>query len=109
MAKPRVSEVVRDVYIVTIGRGALSTNVYQIRSGSSWTLVDAGWFGCEKKIRAAAESVFGPGARPASMVLTHLHTDHSGSAARLADCATALRPACTPNVCAFSQTAPRLA
>ena len=85
MAKPRVSEVVRDVYIVTIGRGALSTNVYLIRSGSSWTLVDAGWFGCEKKIRAAAESVFGPGARPASMVLTHLHPDHSGGAARLAE------------------------
>jgi glyoxylase-like metal-dependent hydrolase (beta-lactamase superfamily II) len=84
MPKPRVSEVVRDLYAVTIGRGAVSTNVYLIRSGSSWTLVDAGWFGSEKKITAAAASVFGSGARPASMVLTHLHPDHSGAIARLA-------------------------
>jgi deazaflavin-dependent oxidoreductase (nitroreductase family) len=85
MANPRVSEVVSDVYIVPIGRGAFSTNVYLIRSGSSWTLVDAGWFGSEKKIRGAAESVFGPRARPASMVLTHLHPDHSGAIRRLAE------------------------
>jgi hypothetical protein len=85
MAKPRVLKVVRDVYAVTIGRGALSTNVYMIRSGSSWTLVDAGWLGSDKKIRAAAESVFGPETRPTSMVLTHLHPDHSGATARLAE------------------------
>ena len=85
MAKPRVLKVVRDVYAVTIGRGALSTNVYLIRSGSSWTLVDAGWLGSDKKIRAAAESVFGPETRPTSMVLTHLHPDHSGATARLAE------------------------
>jgi glyoxylase-like metal-dependent hydrolase (beta-lactamase superfamily II) len=86
MAKPRVSEVVSDVYVVRIGRGALSTNVYLIGSRSSfWTLVDAGWVGSEKKITAAAESVFGPGARPASMVLTHLHPDHSGATAQLAE------------------------
>jgi glyoxylase-like metal-dependent hydrolase (beta-lactamase superfamily II) len=85
MANPRVSEVVSDVYIVPIGRGAFSTNVYLIRSGSSWTLVDAGWFGSEKKIGAAAESVFVPRARPASMVLTHLHLDHSGATRRLAE------------------------
>ena len=85
MAKPRVSEAARDVYALTIGRGALSTNVYMIRSGSSWILVDAGWFGSEKKIRAAAESVFGPDTRPTSMLLTHLHPDHSGATAALAE------------------------
>ena len=86
MAKPRVSEFVSDVYGLVIGRGPLSTNVYLIRSGSSWTLVDAGWPGSEEKmIVAAAESVFGPGARPASMVLTHLHPDHSGATPRLAE------------------------
>ena len=53
MAKPAVSEVAGDVHVVTIGRGALSTNVYLIRSESSWTLVDGGWFGSEKTIRAA--------------------------------------------------------
>jgi deazaflavin-dependent oxidoreductase (nitroreductase family) len=85
MAKPRVLEVVSDVYLVSIGRGAFSTNVYLIRSESSWTLVDAGWYGSEKKILATAESVFGPGARPASMVLTHLHPDHSGATRRLVE------------------------
>ena len=53
MAKPAVSEVAGDVHVVTIGRGALSTNVYLIRSESSGTLVDGGWFGSEKTIRAA--------------------------------------------------------
>jgi hypothetical protein len=57
MANPRVSEFVSDVYVVVTGRGALSTNVYLIRSGSSWSLVDTGWPGSEKTIRAAAESV----------------------------------------------------
>src|SRR4029450_504406 len=52
---------------------------------SSCTLVDAGWYGSEKKILATAESVFGPGARPASMVLTHLHPDHSGATRRLVE------------------------
>ena len=80
MAKPRVSKCASDVYAVVIGRGALSTNVYLVRSGSSWTLVDAGWSGSEERVIAAAESIFGPGARPASMVLTHLHPDHSGAA-----------------------------
>ncbi len=67
-----------DVYAVVTGPGSFSSNAYLIRSGSSWTLVDAGWAGSDKKIIAAAESVFGPGARPESMVLTHLHPDHSG-------------------------------
>jgi hypothetical protein len=58
MAKTKISEVVRDVYLVTIGRGALSTNAYLIRSGSSWTLVDAGWFASAQEIKAAAEFVF---------------------------------------------------
>jgi glyoxylase-like metal-dependent hydrolase (beta-lactamase superfamily II) len=51
----------------------------------SWALVDAGWSGSEQTIQAAAESVFGPGARPASVLLTHLHPDHSGSIRRLAE------------------------
>ena len=86
MAKPRVSEVASGVYAVVMGRGALSSNVYLIRFGPSWTLVDAGWSGNdERTIAAAAESVFGSGTRPASMVLTHLHPDHSGATGRLAE------------------------
>ena len=36
-------------------------------------------------IREAAEARFGPGARPASIVLTHGHGDHAGNARDLAD------------------------
>jgi glyoxylase-like metal-dependent hydrolase (beta-lactamase superfamily II) len=85
MAKPRVTICASDVYAVVIGRRTVSTNVYLIGSKSSWTLVDAGWPGSEGKIVAAAESVFGPGARPASMMLTHLHPDHSGATRQLAE------------------------
>src|SRR3974377_1022549 len=35
-------------------------------------------------MRAAAESVFGGGARPGAIVLTHIHPDHAGSALELA-------------------------
>ena len=39
---------------------------------------------CGQLIRSAAESLFGPGARPAAILLTHIHPDHSGSALELA-------------------------
>ena len=35
-------------------------------------------------IAAAAESLFGAGTRPAAILLTHIHPDHSGSALELA-------------------------
>ena len=85
MAIPRVSKILSDVYVVAAGRGALSSNVYLIRSDASWTLVDAGWSGSEERIVAAAEAVFGPGVPLASMVLTHLHPDHSGATRQLAE------------------------
>lgn len=47
--------------------------------------MDAGWSGSEQKIQAAADSVFGLGARPESMLLTHLHPDHSGTTRQLAE------------------------
>jgi glyoxylase-like metal-dependent hydrolase (beta-lactamase superfamily II) len=85
MGNLKLSELATGEYAVTLGRGAVSTNVYLVRSGSSWALVDAGWSGSEQTIQAAAESLFGPGARPASMLLTHLHPDHAGSIRRLAE------------------------
>ena len=47
-------------------------------------LIDTAWPGRGRLIKAAAESVFGAGARPAAIVLTHIHPDHSGSALALA-------------------------
>jgi glyoxylase-like metal-dependent hydrolase (beta-lactamase superfamily II) len=81
----RASEIASNVYVLKMGRGPLSSNVYLVRSESSWALVDAGWSGSEQKIQAAADSVFGPGARPESMLLTHLHPEHSGATRQLAE------------------------
>jgi glyoxylase-like metal-dependent hydrolase (beta-lactamase superfamily II) len=44
-----------------------------------WILVDAGLAGAASRIVRAAESIFGFGATPAAIVLTHGHFDHVGS------------------------------
>ena len=60
-------------------------NVYFVGDrGGPWLLVDTGVAWNADKIRTAAEKRFGPGARPAAIVLTHGHTDHAGSAFDLA-------------------------
>ena len=61
-------------------------NVYLVRSGDGWVLVDAAWPGQAARIRRAAESVYGARARPSAIVLTHLHPDHQGSALALSRC-----------------------
>ncbi|HXV92439.1 MAG TPA: MBL fold metallo-hydrolase [Pseudonocardia sp.] len=71
------------VHALTLGRGALASNVYFVRSGESWVLVDAGWPGSGQAIARVAESLFGAGVRPAGILATHLHPDHTGSAREL--------------------------
>jgi glyoxylase-like metal-dependent hydrolase (beta-lactamase superfamily II) len=44
-----------------------------------WILVDAGLAGATSRIVRAAETLFGPAAAPAAIVLTHGHFDHVGS------------------------------
>jgi len=44
-----------------------------------WILVDAGLPGSTSRIVRAAESLYGPDAAPAAIVLTHGHFDHVGS------------------------------
>jgi glyoxylase-like metal-dependent hydrolase (beta-lactamase superfamily II) len=51
----------------------------------SWVLIDAGLPGASSWILRAAEERFGPGARPASIVLTHGHFDHVGSLRALSE------------------------
>ena len=76
--------------------GRTQTNVYLVHSGSGWVLIDSGWASNGPAIRQAAESLFGSGARPTAILLTHAHPDHAGAALELAlgwDCPVYLHPA----------------
>ena len=81
---PRPDEIAPGVYWLATGRGLTRANVYLVRSGPAWVLIDTAWPRRGQVIKAAAESLFGPGTRPAAIVLTHIHPDHSGSALELA-------------------------
>lgn len=73
-----------DVHYLEVGKGLMRSNVYFVRSGPAWALVDTGSANCAAVIRRAAESLFGEGAPPAVILLTHGHRDHAGSARDLA-------------------------
>ena len=75
--------------------GAVAGNIYFVQSASSWVLIDTATAGQGGRIREAAEALFGASARPAAILLTHVHPDHSGSALELArawDCPVYLHP-----------------
>jgi glyoxylase-like metal-dependent hydrolase (beta-lactamase superfamily II) len=76
-------EIAPDVYCLG-PQGRTQTNVYFVRSGSSWALIDAGWAKDGPSIKQAAETVLGADTRPTSILLTHFHPDHAGSALQLA-------------------------
>jgi len=76
-------EIVPGVYWLPLGKGLRASNVYFVRSDSSWSLVDAGWAKDAPAIRCAAESLFGKDTPPASILLTHDHPDHAGAVREL--------------------------
>jgi glyoxylase-like metal-dependent hydrolase (beta-lactamase superfamily II) len=76
------AEIAEGVYWLSFG--ALAGNVYFVRSGSSWMLIDTAMANRGRSIQRAAEELFGAGARPGAILLTHVHPDHSGSALELA-------------------------
>jgi len=77
-------EIAPGVYCMELGKGISRSNVYFVRSGVSWVLIDAASANCGQLIRKTAESLFGANTRPASILLTHDHPDHAGSALELA-------------------------
>jgi glyoxylase-like metal-dependent hydrolase (beta-lactamase superfamily II) len=78
----QAKEIAAGVYWIATGR--LNTNVYFVRSGPAWVLIDAGWPNQGQLIKETAELLFGPNTRPATILITHLHPDHAGSARELA-------------------------
>ena len=77
---PAILEIARGVHWLPL-RGA---NVYFVRSGESWALIDAGFPGSGETSPRRPD---GCAARPAgreSIVITHGHPDHVGSAVGLA-------------------------
>ena len=57
----------------------LMVNVFLVRTGPSWVLVDAGLRGHARTIVSAAAEFVGPGKAPEAIILTHGHFDHIGS------------------------------
>ncbi len=77
-------EIAPGVYCLEVGKGITRSNVYFVRSGSSWALIDTASANCGRVIQEAAEVLFGANTRPAAILLTHNHPDHAGSTLELA-------------------------
>src|SRR5258708_5498029 len=77
-------EIAPGVYCLEVGKGITRSNVYFVRSGSSWVLIDTASAKCDLLIQEAAESLFGANTPPTAILLTHDHPDHAGSTLPLA-------------------------
>lgn len=69
------------------GRKELFVNFYMIQDEETgnWVLVDTGLKWSASSIKRMAAEIFGEGATPSAIVLTHGHFDHVGAVAALAD------------------------
>lgn len=92
-------EIAPGVYWLEMGKDISRSNVYFVRSGSSWVLIDAASAHCGQLIRKTAGSLFGANTPPASILLTHDHPDHTGSVRDLVimwECPVFVHPAELP-------------
>jgi glyoxylase-like metal-dependent hydrolase (beta-lactamase superfamily II) len=76
-------EIAPGVFYIEAGKGITRSNVYFVRSGSSWVLIDTASAHCGPVIQEAAESLFGAHTPPAAILLTHVYPDHAGSTLEL--------------------------
>jgi glyoxylase-like metal-dependent hydrolase (beta-lactamase superfamily II) len=62
-------------------------NMYMVKDEASgeWVLIDAGLKSSAPKIKKMAEALFGADTKPAAIILTHGHFDHTGSLIALAE------------------------
>ncbi|WP_423149647.1 MBL fold metallo-hydrolase [Rubrolithibacter danxiaensis] len=68
------------------GMKIVFVNIYMVATESNnWVLVDAGLKGSANKIKRMAEDLFGEGAKPKCIILTHGHFDHVGALTDLSD------------------------
>jgi glyoxylase-like metal-dependent hydrolase (beta-lactamase superfamily II) len=114
MEKTNVSiEIAPGVYTIVAGNGITRANVYFVRSGKAWVLIDAGLVNCGQLIKNTAEALFGKNTPPAAILVTHDHPDHAGAALELAHlwkCTVYLHPdelplAVNPSMAVFEQFA----
>ncbi len=75
-----LQQLAKDVYNLRI----TFVNVQFIGNRTGWILVDTGYRSSNfYLIRRVAEHLYGPGAKPRAIVLTHGHFDHTGSLKRM--------------------------
>ena len=70
-------------HVSRISHAVVNSYIVEDPDSRNWVLVDAGLKSSAMRIVKAAEERFGPGARPAAIILTHGHFDHVGALARL--------------------------
>lgn len=82
-SSPATTWVAEGVWMMT----DIFVNLYFIQKQDSreWVLVDTGLVTGASKIKKAAAELFGENNRPAAIILTHGHFDHSGSVKSLAE------------------------
>ncbi len=80
----------KDLFEVAPGVHCLQVvmvNVYFVKHSEKphdWVLIDAGLQGSANRIKRAAEKIYGKGARPKAIIMTHGHFDHVGALKTLA-------------------------